>query len=414
MQFGDMLIYSVAYFGLFTAIFFLITIYENKHKLKVPKISKYYKVSIMVPAYNEEKTIKKTIKSLLNLDYPKDKLEILVIDDGSTDNTYKIAKQFEGKNLKVCKKKNEGKGATLNFGLKKISGELVGSLDADSFVSKNALKRMIGYFEDKDVMAVTPSLKVHSPKKILQKIQMIEYLIGIFLRKVFAFLGSIHVTPGPFSIYRKSFFDKYGGYDEHNITEDIEIAFRIQSKKYIIENSETASVYTVSPSSFKGLLRQRIRWYVGGAQNAINYRNLFGIKHGNLGLFILPGSFISVFLVVVSMFYFLYKFVDNTSRNLINYYQIKFDILTLLDLKLDSFYFNISTVMLLSVLSILAGILIVYTAKKISKENTKIKISYIFYLLFYWVLFGFWWFMSGIYKIFGKEIEWRRKNINEF
>lgn len=413
MQFGDILIYTVAYFGLFTAIFFLLTIYENKHKLRVPKISKYYKVSIMVPAYNEEKTIKKTIKSLLNLDYPKDKLEILVIDDGSTDNTYKIAKQFEGKNLKVYTKKNEGKGATLNFGLKRCSGELVGGLDADSFVTRNALKHIIGYFDDKDVMAVTPSLKIYRPKKILQKIQMIEYLIGIFLRKVFAFLGSIHVTPGPFSIYRKVFFDEHGGYDENNITEDIEIAFRIQSKKYIIENSETASVYTVSPSSFKGLLRQRIRWYVGGVQNAINYRHLFGTKHGNLGLFILPGSFISVFLVVVSMFYFLYKFIETTSRNLINYYQIKFDLLTLLDFKFDSFYLNISTVMLLSILSLIASIVIIYTAKKMSKENTKIKKSYIFYLIFYWVLFGFWWLISLIYKLFGKRIEWRRKNINE-
>ncbi len=410
MQFGDILIYTTSYFGLFTAIFFLFTMYENKHKLKVPKIKKIYKVSVIVPAYNEEKTISKTIKSLLNLDYPKDKLEILVIDDGSTDNTYKIAKQFESKNVKVYTKKNEGKGATLNFGLERCSGELVGALDADSFVARNALKHIIGYFTDKDVMAVTPSLKVYTPKSILQKIQMIEYLIGVFLRKAFAFLGSVHVTPGPFSIYRKFFFDAYGGYDENNIAEDQEIAFRIQSKKYIIENSETANVYTVSPSSFKSLLRQRVRWYVGFIQNTINYRHLFTKKHGNLGLFILPGSFISVFLVILSLFYFLYKFIENTSKNLINYYQIKFDLLTLIDFKLDSFYLNISTIMLLSVLSLIAGITVVYVAKKISKENTKIKISYIFYLIFYWLLFGFWWFISVAYKLFGKKIEWRKLN----
>lgn len=188
--------------------------------------------------------------------------------------------------------------------MKKCSGELVGGLDADSFVTSKALKRMIGYFDDEDVMAVTPSLKVYKPKKVLQKIQMIEYLIGVFLRKIFALLGSINVTPGPFSIYRKSFFDKNGGWDEDNITEDIEIAFRIQSKNYLIENSETATVYTVSPASFKGLFSQRIRWYVGGLQNALDYRHLFGTKHGNLGLFILPGSFISVFSCSINVLFF--------------------------------------------------------------------------------------------------------------
>lgn len=406
MQFGEFLVYATSYFGLFTAIFFLFTMYEYKHKLKVPKAHKYYKVSVIVPAYNEEKTIKKTIKSLLNLDYPKDKLEILIIDDGSTDNTYKIAKKFENKNLKVFTKKNGGKGTALNFGLKKCTGELVGALDADSFVSRHALKRIIGYFNDKEIMAVTPSLKVYNPKTILQKVQMIEYLIGIFLRKAFALLGSIHVTPGPFSIYRKSFFDKYGGYDENNLTEDIEVALRIQSKKYIIENSETGSVYTVSPSSFRQLLRQRLRWYIGFTQNVIRYRHLFSKKHGNLGLFVLPGSFVSVFLVILLLFYSGFKFFRNTYRNLLNYYQIKFDLLTLLDLKLDSFYLNISTVMFLSILSLIAGLAIVYFAKKISKEKTRIKFSYVFFLMIYWVLFGFWWIASGVYKLSGRKVKW--------
>ncbi len=413
MSFGEILIYIASYFGLFTSIFFLITMYENKHKLRVPKPKKIYSVSIIVPAYNEEKTIAKTIKSLLNLDYPKDKLEIIIVDDGSKDKTYKISKQFESKNVKVYTKKNGGKGTALNFGLEKSSGELVGALDADSFVAPNALKRIIGYFNDNEVMAVTPSMKVYNPKTILQKIQMIEYLMGIFLRKVFAMLGSIHVTPGPFSIYRKVFFDSYGGFDEKNIAEDQEVALRIQSKKYIIENSETASVYTVSPKNFGDLLRQRIRWYVGFIQNTYAYRHLFGKKHGNLGLFILPGSFISVFLVIILMFYFAYRLVINVSRHLINYYQIRFDFLPLLNFKLDSFYLYITPILILALISLAFGIAIVYIAKKISKEKIKIKFSYIFYLLFYGVLFGLWWLISGIYKIIGKKVYWGKKNLNE-
>ena len=121
-----------------------------------------------------EKTIAKTVKSLLNLDYPKDKLELMVIDDGSTDKTYEKARQFAKAGVKVFTKKNAGKAAALNFALKKSTGDFFGALDADSFVNSNALKKMIGHFKDPKIMAVTPSLKVYNPKTILQKIQYIE------------------------------------------------------------------------------------------------------------------------------------------------------------------------------------------------------------------------------------------------
>ena len=106
------------------------------------------------------------------------------------------------------------------------------------------------------------------------------------------------------------------------------------------------------------------------------------------------------------MFYFLYKLIQNLSRNLINYYQIKFDLLTLIDFKLDSFYINLSTVVLLSILSIIAGLIVIYFAKKISEESTKIKFSYVFYMMIYWALFGFWWFISGVHKLSGRKVKW--------
>ena len=183
MEFGIILMYVVAYFGLFTAIFFLLTMFENKKELKNPKPKKLPTVTIVVPAYNEEKTISKTLQSLLNLNYPKNKLEIIAVDDGSTDNTYKAAKQFTSQGVKVYKKKNTGKADSLNFALKKSKGELFAALDADSFANPDCLKKMIGYFNDPKIMAVTPSLKVYKPKNMLQKIQYVEYLIGIFLRK---------------------------------------------------------------------------------------------------------------------------------------------------------------------------------------------------------------------------------------
>jgi cellulose synthase/poly-beta-1,6-N-acetylglucosamine synthase-like glycosyltransferase len=407
MDAGEILIYIVCYFGLLTSIYFLLTLYENRNRIAHPKATKFPKVTVIVPAYNEEKTIAKTIRSLLNLDYPK--LQIIVIDDGSTDSTYRIAKTFRG--IEVYKKKNGGKAAALNLGLKKAKGELVGALDADSFVDKNALRNMIGYFEDERIVAVTPSLRVYKPKTILQKIQRVEYLIGIFLRKVFSFIGSIHVTPGPFTIYRKSFFDKHGGYDENNLTEDIEVALRIQSIGGEIENSVESNVYTVSPYHFKPLLNQRLRWYLGFIENVYRYRHVFSPGHGNLGLIVLPAAFISVILVILMMFYSTYMFLDRAFKDLLNYQSIGFDWTRVFELNFDLFFVNLERYTLLTIITLIIGVCILVIARNLAKENERIRYHYLFYTLFYWFLFGFWWLGAIFLKITGKRIYWGKKKV---
>ncbi len=408
--FGTYLLYSLSYFGLFTAIFFLLTLIENKKRLQNPAIKEYPKVSIIVPAYNEEATIAKTIKSLLKLDWPKNKLEILVIDDGSEDKTYSIAKRFKSKRVKVFTKKNGGKADALNYGLERCSGELVAALDADSFVSPDALKKMIGYFQKSRVMAVTPSLKVYKPKTILQKIQAIEYMVGVLLRKIFSFLGAIHVTPGPFTIYRKRFFDKYGGYDVGNITEDIEIALRIQSRDYEIENSIDASVYTVAPPTFKGLLRQRIRWYSGFIENIIRYFHLFNPKrHGNLALIILPSALISVAFVTTTLLYFTYKYGSKILTHLQNLIAVNFDLSQILKFNIDLFKINTNALLFLAAVGLFFSIMIFALGKTLSKEKGKMSSFYVFYLAFYWVLYGVWWTIVWVCKILGKKVKWRNE-----
>ncbi|MEM3373886.1 MAG: glycosyltransferase [Candidatus Woesearchaeota archaeon] len=415
MDFGIILIYVISYFGLFTGIYFLLTLFENKENIRINGLN-YHNlpiVSVIVPAFNEEKSIAKTLKSLLDLKYPKNKLQIIVVDDGSTDNTYNVAmsikKRYNAKNLEIYKKENGGKGSALNYGLKKAKGVFVGALDADSFVDKMALLNILPYFKNKKVMAVTPSLKVYQPKSILQRIQMVEYMIGVFLRKIFSFLGSIHVTPGPFTIYRKEFFDKYGFYDENNLTEDIEIALRIQKNGFEIENSIDAEVYTVSPYHFKPLLNQRIRWYLGFIENVYNYRKLFNPEHGNLGLIVLPAAFISVFLLIVMFFYTIYKFLESTVKNLINYYNINFDLLRLFKINTDTFYINFSGYVLISFITLILGLMIFFIAKIMSKENLNIKRNYLLYTLFYWMLFSFWWLSAIFLKISGKGLIWGKK-----
>ncbi len=412
MNTGDLIVYIVAYFSLFTSIFFILTLIENKGTIRTKNPEKYPEVTIIVPAFNEESNIEITLNSLINLDYPKDKLKIIVVDDGSTDNTYKIAKNFENENCRVYRKKNGGKASALNYALKRCTSEFVGALDADSYVKRDALRKIISYFElSPKIMAVTPSLKVHKPTNFLQKIQRIEYLIGVFLRKMFAFLGSIHVTPGPFTIYRKSFFEKYGYYDENNLTEDIEVALRIQKHNYYIENSVNAEVFTISPNKFGTLYKQRLRWYIGFFENTWKYRELFSRKYGNLGLFILPASFFSVFLVIISLIYFSYKFIDSAIQNIINFYSIGFDFKTLIDFNFDTYLINTNSLMFLSLLALVLGIMIVYFAKNISKEKLSIKWHYVLYIIAYWILFGFWWIAAIFYKATGRKIKWGNKRL---
>ena len=411
MEIGDIILYSSCYFGLFTTILFFLAFFENRHKLKNPILKQYPAVTIAIPAYNEEKTIGGTIESVLRLKYPKKKLEIIVIDDGSTDGTFEIIKQYKKFGVKIFHKENTGKGDTLNFALGQATGEFFTCLDADSFVEPDCLLKMLGYFHNKEVMAVTPSLKVWKPKGILQRIQSVEYLLGVYLRKVFSYFGSIHVTPGPFTIYRKKFFEKYGAYDANNLTEDIEIALRIQSKNYIIENSIDACVWTVGPNNFKALLKQRKRWYIGFINNVIDYKYLFSSRYGNLGLFILPGAFLSVSVVITLLLYVLYQTIDLWYKYIFNLIAINFDIWPLLRFKFDAFFINLNPLFWLSLLSLSTGIAVIHLAKKYSNEESKIKLSYVWFLFAYWLIFAYWWIIACFYKLANKKIAWGKKVI---
>ncbi len=414
VNFGDLLIYVTSLFGIYTSIFFIITINDNRKKMKKRKALRTYpKVCIIVPCFNEEKTVAKTIKSLLRLDYPKNKLEIIVVDDGSTDNTFKVASEFKEKGVKVYRKENGGKYTALNYALDKTDAEIVGALDADSFVHPKALKRMLPYFEEEEVVSVTPSMKIYKPRNWLQTIQMMEYLIGIFLRKVFAFLGSIHVTPGPFTLYKKEFFEKHGKYREAYLTEDIEIALRIQSLNYHIENAPDAYVYTIGPDTFKGLYKQRIRWYYGFTQNVLDYKKLFSAKHGNLGLFILPASFFSVFLVITTLFYTIYKFLEDLWKRYVFFKAINFDLKGILEFRFDPFFINTNSTMMLSLLALGISIGLLLLAKRVANEKKSIKYSYLVYVLCYWFLFGFWWLMAFYHKLAGKKTQWGHKSLKK-
>ncbi|MEM3422720.1 MAG: glycosyltransferase [Candidatus Bilamarchaeaceae archaeon] len=299
--------YFVAFFSVYVVVFYFLLLFTYKKNYEEePPIDENFTplVSIIVPAYNEEKYIGKCLQTLLELDYPKDKLDIIVINDGSTDLTEEEAKKFEKYGVRVVTQKNAGKGAALNHGLKIAKGEFIVTMDADSYVLPKTLKQLLAFFkDDPEVMAVTPAIKIRPSNSLLVELQRIEYLMIIFSRKLLSFIDAVPVTPGPFSIFRASVFKKVGGFDEHNLVEDQEIALRIQKHHFKIRSSVKAEVYTNPPETIQDLIKQRVRWQRGGVRNYWNYKHLITPEYGDFGLFFVPLNFITLasFFIVLGL-----------------------------------------------------------------------------------------------------------------
>jgi len=400
--------YLFFYFSLYMSIVLILTfLYRKNDFFKKNKTKCSPSISVVIPAYNTEDTIESTIKSLLKIRYSKP-IEIVVVNDGSTDNTAEILKKFEKKKkIKIITNDvNKGKGYSLNKALETINTDLFVCLDADSIVDSNCLLKMVGFFNDSKVGAVTAGLKVARKDTILEKVQYVEYLLNLFWRKIMVFLDTLTVTPGVFSIYKTNIIKKIGGFDRKNLTEDMEIALRLHTKGYKIENCPDAYVKTFCPKTFIALYKQRVRWYRGVIRNFIKYKNLlFNPRFGNLGIFFLP---LSIIIVAFAVLFFLYLVINGIYQfiNLLfGILLINFDLSTLLNFQFS--IFSIDTNYLLLLLFLPFGIYMLKLSFDYSKEYIKSNISaslfFLFIFPFYSLLF---WTASIFYEIFGVEKKW--------
>ncbi len=266
---------------------------------------------MVIPCYNEEKSIAKTIAAVLNSDY-KGLKKIYVVDDCSSDNSYSIIKEFAKNHDRVVvlqTPKNTGKAAgPKNYGAKYVDTELIGFTDADSYPSKDALSKAVGFFNNEKTSGVTSLILADHGNNLLERLQVIEYKVIAFTRKLLGFLDAIYVMPGPLVIYRKSSFDAVGGFDEKNLTEDIEITWNLVSKGYKVEMSIPSKVVTIVPNKIKQWYKQRIRWNIGGIQTIIKYKGMF-LKKGTLGNFILPFFVFSWITGIVGICLMAYNFI---------------------------------------------------------------------------------------------------------
>ena len=411
---GHSLIYIFLFISLYFEVFLLTTYIENYSQINHEnttlgtKLSRYPRVAIMVPCWNEETTISKTLHSLLNLDYPKDKLEIIVIDDGSTDNTWQVIQKFATyQQIRLFHTENQGKYKALNFGLTQSTSEMVGCLDADSYVTKDTLTTIVRYFENKEVMAVTPSVKIFKPKNPLQLIQSVEYNWGVFTRKLFSYLGALYVTPGPFSIFRRTVFNTIGGYRHAHNTEDMELAMRMQSHHMKIANAHNAHVYTIAPPTLRKLYKQRLRWTYGFIKNAIDYRYIFFKKeYGNLGVYILPMASISI----VSSVYVLSMTIFSLISRLFHFLQkiqiVGFDF-HIFPLSFSLFSINTEFIALASTIAFFGTVTMIFISRKMATGKTSIGMDMVYFLTLYGFIAPVWLAKAVFNAIFSIKTSWR-------
>ena len=410
---SNIILYVLIFLSIYVQVFFFVTFLENRKKIIIRngkiKLGSYPAVTIIMPIFNEEETVSKSINSLLNLNYPKDKVKILLVDDGSTDDTPNVLHKFANyPNIKIFHKKNGGKYTALNLGLEHLETDFVGGLDADSYVDKEALVRIMSCFEkDLSIMAVAPSVVVHNPRNFVQNAQNTEYNMGVYFKKMLGFLGAIHVTPGPLTIFRKRVFDDLGPYRHGHNTEDMEIAYRMHKNHYKIEHCNDAYVYTNTPATIGKLYKQRLRWIYGFINNTLDYKSvLFRKKYGNFSLFTLPMSmisFLSVSYLFSRLFYNLGVFLYSKILilNTVGWH------LTLQNYSFDPFFLNARSFVFLVIFIYFLTIFAMVFGRKMTEGKWGFSLDMLYFFPVFGIIAPFW-LLTAVYDtLFKRRPAWR-------
>lgn len=415
MPITDLLLYVTVFASVYVQVLFLLSFFEKKKDLKaydlgdVVDSDKLPAITFLVPCWNEEKSVAKTINSIKNLSYPSDKIFIHMIDDGSKDNTWVELQKFANDpQVSIFKKPNGGKYTALNYSLKDVKTKYVASFDADTTINEDALIKIISYFlKDEEVSAVGGSIMIKSPKTMAQKAQSIEYQMFSFSKKVLALLGGPLVVPGAFSVFKTETLIKVGGWKDGHGLEDLELTYRMQINGHKVEHSHDSIAFTTGPKTIKKLFVQRLRWGYGFLKNTEDYKSaIFNKKFGNFGIFTLPMSIMSYFIIVIvfgvswyNIFQFLYS---------------KFLVLKLLGVKalfgnlsFSLFYINTKAIVFLSFITILFFALNIIYGRKLSNVKDR-KFGHIFYFFILYSLIVPFWVIKNIWNaIISNRPAWR-------
>jgi cellulose synthase/poly-beta-1,6-N-acetylglucosamine synthase-like glycosyltransferase len=262
------------------------------------------RVAVLVPAYNEEKVIARTIRSVTMSNYKN--IRIIVIDDGSTDNTYRAAvdaypADIASGRLVVLTKKNGGKADALNYGLARTDEEVYLGIDADGVIAHDAITNLVCHFANPRIGAVAGNVKVGNRVNLWTRWQALEYVTSQnFERRALDLFDVVMVVPGAIGAWRTAAVKAGGGYHTNTVAEDADLTMNLLEQGYSVIYEDRALAFTEAPVNMDGLMRQRFRWSFGILQAIFKHRGAIA-KHRAMGLFALPNTLIfQILLPLVS------------------------------------------------------------------------------------------------------------------
>jgi cellulose synthase/poly-beta-1,6-N-acetylglucosamine synthase-like glycosyltransferase len=264
------------------------------------------RVAVLIPAYNEDKVIVRTIRSALRSDYPN--LRAIVIDDGSVDRTFAVAreaypKEIEEGRLLVLTKANGGKAAALNFGLEHVEEEIYVGIDADTVIAHDAVSKLVRHFADERVGAVAGNAKVGNRINLWTRWQALEYITSQnFERRAMDLFNVVTVVPGAIGAWRTNAVKKAGCYPVNTVAEDADLSMGLLEARYKVIYDDRALAFTEAPATARSLMRQRFRWSFGILQAVFKHRAAARTNPA-MGFFALPNILIfQILLPLVSPF----------------------------------------------------------------------------------------------------------------
>jgi len=268
-------------------------------------------ISIVVPAYDEEITIAKCIESLLNLDYPE--YDVIVVDDGSTDRTFEIAKRFETSKVRVIHQENQGKANALNNGILLSKGDIVVTVDADTEMRRDSLMMIARRFAfDHRLGAVAGNIKVNPAPGLMNALQATEYTVGInMIRKSQSMLGCVMIVPGPIAAIKREAVQQVGLFSDDSFAEDFDVTMKLLKVGYRVEYEENAIAYTDAPKNLEDFMKQRRRWYRGMIQVLAKHRGMFmNPKYGFVGFVSIPNLWFETVSPIINLALILLAFLS--------------------------------------------------------------------------------------------------------
>lgn len=303
--------FGVGSLTILTFLFVVLALVNNRKQKKrrwddVPE-ERWPFVSVLLPVFNEEVVVSKTLDALRSSDYPR--MEVLAINDGSTDGTLDVLTNYAAAwpQLRVIDQPNGGKSAASNNGIEQALGDIIITLDGDTLFEPQTIKMFARHFIEprngKEVGAVAGHVKVGNRKNIVTAWQSLEYLSGICVtRMAEGLMGAISIVPGACAAWRKEALVKAGGYSHDTLAEDADLTLSLQRLGYSIVQENEAVAWTEAPLTFRGLFKQRLRWTYGNFQTLYKHRSmLFNPKFGALGMLTMPYALISVLVPLLFM-----------------------------------------------------------------------------------------------------------------